>query len=57
MMEYRAYILGPDGQIVKRVDLICKSEEEAKKRVEQMVDGHAIELWEGARRIARFDPQ
>jgi hypothetical protein len=52
--EYRAYILGPDGQIQSRVDLICESDEDARKKAKQLVDGHDVELWQGARKVMRF---
>ena len=55
--EYRAYILNWDGHIKSRIDLLCLNEEDARERAQQLVDGAAVELWEGPRRIARFDPQ
>lgn len=57
MREYKAYVLGQDGHIFSRVDIVCEDEDTAKQRAEQLVDGHAVELWEGARRIARFKPK
>ena len=54
MTEYRAYFLGPDGHIHRRVDLICDNEEEARQRAKQLVDGLDVELWQGTRRIAQF---
>lgn len=56
MRGYRAYIIGSDGHIRDRVDLMCESEHEAKERAKQLVDGHAIELWDQARKVARFEP-
>jgi hypothetical protein len=50
MAEYRAYILAPDGQITGAVDLKCPNDEAAK----QLVDGHDVELWQGARKIQTF---
>jgi hypothetical protein len=46
MPDYRAYIVGPDGHIQSRVDLICKDETAAKEQAKQLVDGHDVELWE-----------
>ena len=54
MPDYHAYFLGPDGHIQHRVDLFCDDEEDAKRRVKQLVDGHDVELWQGARRIETF---
>ena len=54
MNEYRAYIVGPDGRILRRVDLVCEDEDVAKDRAKQLVDGHDVELWQSSRRIAWF---
>jgi hypothetical protein len=35
----------------------CDNDEEAKRLAEQLVDGHAIELWQEARMVARFEPK
>jgi hypothetical protein len=52
--EYRAYIIGPDGHILRRVDLSCANDDAAKDRARLLVDGHDVELWELGRRIAKF---
>ena len=57
MRGYRAFVMGPDGRIVDRIDLFCASEKDALDRARQLVDEHAIELWEAARRIERFEPR
>ena len=54
MGEYRAYLLKEDGHITQRFDLVCPDDEAAKVRAKQLVDGHDVELWECARRIATF---
>ena len=51
--EYRAFIIGRDGHVVYRVDLLCSKD--ARQRAKQLVNGHAVELWEGARQIERFE--
>ena len=56
MQGYYAYIIGENGRVAGRKDLICETEDEAKKRAKQLVDGHAVELWDQARKIARFEP-
>ena len=56
LKEYKVYVLGMDGHIFDRIDIACENEEAAKERAKQLVDGQAVELWEGARRIARFKP-
>lgn len=57
MKEYQVYILHEDGHIKSRTDLSCENDEEAKKRAQQLVDGHAIELWQQARKIVKFEPE
>lgn len=52
MHGYRAYTIGPDGHVVGRMGLFCSSDDDAKERAKQLVDGHAVELWGGARKIA-----
>jgi hypothetical protein len=52
--EYRAYIIGPDGHIQGRFDLICTDDDAARERAKQLVNGHDIELWQAARKIATF---
>jgi len=54
MQGYRAYFIGPDGHVQKRVDLLCENDEAAKEKAEQMVDGHDVELWQLDRMIATF---
>ena len=51
-----ADLIGIDGRISQRVPIACDDDEEAKRRTKQMVDGHAIELWQEARKIATFGP-
>ena len=54
MPEYRAYIMGPDGHIQSRVDIVCRDEKAAKEQAKQLVDGRDVELWQGARKLVRF---
>jgi hypothetical protein len=56
MAGYYAYIIGPDDHITGRVEIICPNDQEAKRLAKQLVDGHAIELWQEARKIERFEP-
>jgi len=55
MAHYRAYLIGRDGHSIRAIDLNCTDDDDARKRAEQMVDGHNVELWEHARRIAKFE--
>jgi hypothetical protein len=55
MAHYRAYLVGRDSYFIKAADIICDDDDAAKKCAERMVDGHDVELWEHARRIAKFE--
>src|SRR4051812_21416209 len=54
MEEYRAYVIGPDGHIINRVDIRCADEKEARRLAKIAVDGHAVELWQTDRFIERL---
>ena len=56
MADYYAYLIGIDGRVSKRVPIVCDDDEEAKRFAKQMVDGHALELWQESRKIAKFEP-
>jgi hypothetical protein len=53
---YYAYIIGDDGHISNRVEVHCDNDEEAKRCAVQLLDGHAIELWQETRKVATFQP-
>jgi hypothetical protein len=55
MDEYRAYIIGPCGRIINRVDIRCSGTEEARRLAKIAVDDHPVELWQADRFIERFD--
>ena len=54
MAEYRAYTIGIDGHIVGFEALVCADDVEAINGAKRLVDGHDIELWNGARFIIRL---
>jgi len=54
MSRYRAYLIAPNGHHIRAVDLECLDDDAAKKRAEQMTAISNVELWEHARRIAKF---
>ena len=56
MSDYRASIIGADGHIELRIDLDVPDEAVVRERAEHLVDGHAVEHWEGATKLARFEP-
>jgi hypothetical protein len=52
---YYAYIIGDNGHIQNRVEIVCADDEEAKRCAKRLVDGHDVELWQEARRVATFE--
>ena len=56
MHSYRAYVLNADGHVIDRIDLSCRDDESAKARARELVDGRAVELWDGGRKVATFEP-
>ena len=54
MNEYRAYILGTDGHIERRIEFLCESDEAAKEQAKGFADDHDVELWQLKRRICEF---
>jgi hypothetical protein len=54
MQEYRAYTVGKDGHFVGFEPLVCVDDEDAISTAKQFLDGHDIELWNGARMVIRL---
>ena len=55
MTDYRVRIVDPAGHLICSASLECSNDIEAKKRAEELVDAHDVELWREDRRIARFN--
>jgi hypothetical protein len=55
--EYRAFVVGPDGHVVDRHDLVDVDEAEARERARQLADGHDVELWQRDKKLATFRHQ
>ncbi|MEH2484368.1 hypothetical protein [Bradyrhizobium sp. AZCC 2230] len=55
MDGFYAYIIGPDGHVISRVDLAFEKQEDAEERAKSLVDGHDVELWQRDRKIATFN--
>jgi hypothetical protein len=53
---YRALLLSPDGPVIDIQTLIAADDEEAVQLAKSIVDGHAVDLWDGLRFIEHFDP-
>ncbi len=52
---YRAFLLDANGRVLKAVIIDALSDEDAVELAYKLVDGHAIELWERERVIAKFE--
>ena len=57
MTDYYAYILGEDGHVINRVVISCNDDDEARRLAKQLVDRHAVELWQQSRMVATFRPK
>jgi hypothetical protein len=57
MPDYRAYIIGSDGEFQESVPLDCADDNVAMMKARKLVDGHHVELWQRTRKIARFGPK
>jgi hypothetical protein len=55
MLEYRVYLIGQDGHFESAVPLECPDDQTTKERAKQLVDGHDVELWQRARKVAVFE--
>ena len=56
MAHYRAYLLNQRRQVISVANLWCADEQEARERVQELVDVNDIELWQLDRRLAVFEP-
>jgi hypothetical protein len=51
MPEYRAFMVGLNGHFSGFEAMVCDDDVKAIERAKQLVDGHDVELWSGARLI------
>ncbi len=56
MPEYQAYVIGKDGRIEQRLDLVCADVTAAAERAKSLAGSHAFELWQLDRKIRTFKP-
>jgi hypothetical protein len=55
MPEYRVFVRDHDNHILSAGSTyICDNDQEALAKAEQLKDGLDLELWQGARKIARI---
>ena len=55
MQEYRAYLIGPDGHINQRTDMIYADDEAAEERAKQLMHCYDVELLKMCRKSARLN--
>jgi hypothetical protein len=54
-VEYRAYVVGPDGHYTHAPHgFLARNDDAALEYARQFVDGHDIEIWSGARFVLRL---
>jgi hypothetical protein len=54
VLEYRVYTVGANGHFIGFEPLICCDDEEVIAKAKRLVDGHDVELWNGARLVVRL---
>jgi len=57
MRDYRAFALGPNGQITSRFDFSARDDEAAKEQARQVAFGEGLELWRQDRKVAEWRGQ
>jgi hypothetical protein len=55
-VEYRAYVVGPDGHFLRSHGFDAANDDAAFKHARQFVNGYDIELWSGARLVGKLKP-
>ena len=56
-LQYSAYLIATNGDVIDRIELVFDSEDEAKARARQLVTPRqAVELWQSNAFIERFLP-
>jgi hypothetical protein len=54
MLDFRAFILGPDGHVQNCVELRCADEAAAIRLARQLVSDRDVEIWLLDRKIETF---
>lgn len=49
-------MLGVCGYEVLNTSILAVGDDDAKIKAQALVDGHAVDLWDGMRFIERFEP-
>ena len=51
---YRAILIDGDGHTVSMYRIMAAGDDEAVSQAKALVDGHAVDLWDGVRFIEHF---
>jgi hypothetical protein len=54
MQHYCAFRIDKSGKVVGTTDLSCADDTEAKRKTEELRDGHEIQLWQRDRLVAVY---
>jgi hypothetical protein len=54
MAEYRAYVVGNDGNFLSFEGFVCRDDGEALANARRLLDGHDVDLWSGERFVTRL---
>ena len=54
--SYRAIIVAKGGSVINAQRIVADNDEQAIGQARALVDGHAVELWDGLRFIEQFLP-
>jgi len=55
MAEYRAYTVGGDGHFIGFEAFVCADDSEAIAQAKRLIDGRAVELWNGPRFVIKLE--
>ncbi|WP_340646478.1 hypothetical protein [Phenylobacterium sp.] len=56
MLDYRIYFLGANGRISRAIAFECENDDAALELAHLHSHEHAMELWQQARMVHRFEP-
>jgi hypothetical protein len=57
MNHYRVVTIDCDGKLSRHRGFVCDNDDDAIVWAKQLVDEAPVELWSGARFVARFEPR
>ena len=56
--DYRIYVMDREGRVSGPSEIVtCNTDEEAVEHARQFLDDMPVEIWLGAKRVGRLDPE